>query len=54
MKGDLGTQIKTYINWILNNCDDPVDELEYIINLIIDSEGKEKYEIIDVLQTKTK
>ena len=54
MKEDLGTQIKTYVEWFLNDCNEPVDELEYLINLIIDSGGKEKDEIIEVLQSTTK
>ena len=48
-QGDLGSKINNYIRWYLNECTDPVDELEYIINLLIDSGGKEKDEIIEVL-----
>ena len=52
MKTDLGTQIKNYIAWYLNECDDQIDELEYLINLIIDSGGKERDEIIEVLEAQ--
>ena len=51
---DLGTQIKNYIDWYLYECNDQIDELEYLINLIIDSGGKEKEEIIEVLEITTK
>jgi hypothetical protein len=54
MKTDLGTKIKNYIDWYLNECHTKHDELEYLINLIIDSGGKEKEEIIDVLDMITK
>jgi len=54
MKIDLGTQIKNYIDWYLYECNDQIDELEYLINLIIDSGGKEKEEIIKVLEITTK
>ena len=53
MKIDLGTQIKNYIDWYLYECNDQIDELEYLINLIIDSGGKEKEEIIEVLEMTT-
>ena len=32
---DLGSKIKNYIEWYLQDCDNQVDELEYLINLII-------------------
>mgnify|MGYP005828668205 CR=1 FL=1 len=48
-KIDLGTKIKNYIEWYLQDCDSQVDELEYLITLIIDSGGKEKEEIMEVL-----
>lgn len=54
MKADLGTKIKNYVDWYLYKCNDPVDELEYLINLIIDSGGKQKDEIIEVLETTNK
>lgn len=47
---DLGTQIKNYIDWYLYECNEPRDELEYLITLIIDSGGKEKREILEVLE----
>tara|TARA_R100000742_G_C4268614_1_gene86997 strand:- start:476 stop:691 length:216 start_codon:yes stop_codon:yes gene_type:complete len=50
MESDLGTQIKNYIDWFLYECTDPQDELEYLITLIIDSGGKEKREILEVLE----
>jgi len=54
MKTDLGTQIKNYIDWFLYECNYPKDELEYLITLIIDSGGKERDEIIEVLEITTK
>jgi hypothetical protein len=54
METDLGTQIKNYIEWYLYECNDPKDELEYLITLIIDSGGKEKDEILEVLEMMTK
>jgi len=52
MKRDLGTQIKNYIDWYLNECDDQIDELEYLITLIIDSGGKERDEIIEEIELR--
>ena len=46
---DLGSQIKNYIRWYQEDCTDPHDELEWLINLVIDSGGKQKDEIIEVL-----
>jgi len=48
-KIDLKTKIKNYIEWYLQDCDSPVNELEYLITLIIDSGGKEKEKIMEVL-----
>tara|TARA_R110002012_G_scaffold237026_3_gene410766 strand:+ start:433 stop:678 length:246 start_codon:yes stop_codon:yes gene_type:complete len=47
---DLGSQIKNYIRWYLEDCTDPHDELEWLINLVIDSGGKQKDEMIQVLE----
>ena len=43
---DLGSQIKNYIRWYQEDCNDPHDELEWLINLVIDSGGKQKDEMI--------
>lgn len=51
---DLGTKIKNYIGWYLQDCDNQVEELEWLINLVIDSGGKEKDEIIEVLEIHNK
>ena len=47
---DLGSQIKNYIRWYQEDCTDPHDELEWLINLVIDSGGKQKDEMIQVLE----
>jgi len=47
---DLGTQIKNYIRWYQEDCTDTHDELEWLINLAIDSGGKQKDEMIEVLE----
>ena len=47
---DLGSQITNYIRWYLEDCNDPHDELEWLINLLIDSGGKQKDEMIQVLE----
>ena len=47
---DLGSQITNYIRWYLEDCNDPHDELEWLINLLIDSGGKQKDEMIEVLE----
>ena len=47
---DLGSQIKNYIRWCQEDCTDPHDELEWLINLVIDSGGKQKDEMIQVLE----
>ena len=39
---DLGTKIKNYIAWYLQDCDNQVEELEWLINLVIDSGEKKK------------
>ena len=51
---DLETKIKNYIEWYLQDCDNQVEELEWLINLVIDSGGKEKDEIIEVLEIHNK
>jgi len=51
---DLGTKIKNYIEWYLQDCDNQVEELKWLINLVIDSGGKEKDEIIEVLEIHNK
>ena len=48
---DLGSQIKNYISWYLQDCDNQVEELEWLISLVIDGGGKQKDEIIEVLET---
>ncbi len=47
--GDLGSQIKTYSNWLLTECCDPIDEIEFLVNTIIDDNRRGKSEIIEVL-----
>lgn len=47
---DLGSQIRNYIRWFREECSDQDDELEWLINLAIDSGGKQKDEMIEVLE----
>ena len=47
---DLGSQIKNYIRWFREECSDQDDELEWLINLAIDSGGRTKDDMIQVLE----
>jgi len=49
MKKDLGSKIKNYSNWLLTECDTPIDEIEYLVNSIIDNKNN-KSDILEVLE----
>jgi hypothetical protein len=49
MKKDLGSKIKNYSNWLLTECDTPIDEVEYLVNSIIDNNNN-KADILEVLE----
>jgi uncharacterized protein (DUF3820 family) len=46
---DIETKINTYVDWFFDECNDPKDELRYLMQLILDSEGKGKEDLLDVL-----
>tara|TARA_R100000995_G_C3471450_1_gene118539 strand:+ start:1150 stop:1350 length:201 start_codon:yes stop_codon:yes gene_type:complete len=46
---DLGSQIRNYMRWFREECSDQGDELEWLINLVIDSGGRAKEDMIQVL-----
>ena len=49
MNKDLGSKINNYSNWLLTECDNPVDEIEYLVNSLIDSKDT-KSDILEVLE----
>jgi len=49
MEKDLGSKIKNYSNWLLTECDSPIDEIEYLVNSLIDSKDT-KADILEVLE----
>ena len=51
---DLGSKIKTYSHWLINECNDPLDEIEYLVNLILDDTRNRKKEILEVLEINQK
>ncbi len=50
---DIETKINTYVDWFFDECGDPKDELRYLMQLILDSEGKAKEDLLDVLSYYT-
>ena len=50
---DLENKINTYVDWFFDECNDPRDELRYLMQLILDSEGKAKEDLLDVLSYYT-
>ena len=48
MTKDLGSKIKNYANWLLTECDNPVNEIEYLVSNLIDSKDT-KSDILEVL-----
>jgi len=47
---DLGSQIKVYSLWAVEQCDDLRDEIEYLVNLILDDAPNRKEEMLSVLE----
>ena len=52
-KVDIENKINTYVDWFFDECGDPRDELRYLMQLILDSEGKAKEDLLDVLSYYT-
>tara|TARA_R100000773_G_scaffold42327_1_gene39485 strand:- start:122 stop:367 length:246 start_codon:yes stop_codon:yes gene_type:complete len=50
---DIETKINTYVDWFFDECNEPRDELRYLMQLILDSEGKAKEDLLDVLSYYT-
>ena len=50
---DIETKINTYVDWFFDECGDPRDELRYLMKLILDSEGKAKEDLLDILSYYT-
>ena len=50
---DIENKINTYVNWFFEECGDPKDELRYLMQLILDSKGKGKQDLLDVLSYYT-
>ena len=47
---DLGSKIKVYSLWAIEQCDDLRDEIEYLVNLILDDTRNRKEEMLDILE----
>ena len=47
---DLGSKIKVYSLWAVEQCDDLRDEIEYLVNLILDDTRNRKEEMLDILE----
>ena len=50
---DIETKINTYVDWFFDECNDPRDELRYLMKLMLDSEGKAQEDLLDVLSYHT-
>ena len=50
---DIETKINTYVDWFFDECNDPKDELRYLIKLILDTDGKAKEDLLDILSYYT-
>lgn len=48
--GCLGSKIKVYSLWAVEQCDDLRDEIEYLVNLILDDAPTRKEEMLSVLE----
>ena len=48
--GCLGSKIKVYSLWAVEQCDDLRDEIEYLVNLILDDAPNRKEEMLSVLE----
>ncbi len=49
---DLGSKIKVYAFWLLQQSSDPIDEIEWLVNLVLDDSPNHyrKQEMLEVLQ----
>ena len=50
---DIETKINTYVDWFFDECNDPKDELRYLMKLILDTDGKAKDDLLDILSYYT-
>ena len=47
---DLNSKINVYAYWLLQACDDPVGEIEWLVNLALDDSPTSKKQMLDVLE----
>lgn len=47
---DLKNQIAVYSLWVLEQCDYPIDEIEWLVDLILKENPNSKIEMLDVLK----
>ena len=47
---DLKSQIAVYSLWVLEQCDYPIDEIEWLVDLILKENPNSKIEMLDVLK----
>ena len=47
---DLNSKINVYAYWLLQACDDPVGEIEWLVNLALDDSSNSKKQMLDVLE----
>ena len=47
---DLKSQIAVYSLWVLEQCDYPIDEIEWLVDLILKENPNYKIEMLDVLK----
>ena len=47
---DLGSKIKVYSLWVLDQCNDPIDEIEYLVSLVLDDTPNRKKEMLEILE----
>jgi len=46
---DLGSKIKVYSHWVIMESENPIEEIEYLVSLLLDDAPTRKKEMIDVL-----
>ena len=47
---DLGSKIKVYATWLLQQSCDPEDEIKWLVNLVLDDSPGRKKEMLEVLE----
>ena len=47
---DLNSKINVYAYWLLQLCDDPVGEIEWLVNLALNDSPNSKKQMLDVLE----